>query len=292
MIQYIGTIFNDVISFIKDFIVSLNAVAVIIAIVSLITPSKRKRIIISFVGCSIAIVSLQVENLNESDQPKVEFVALHNKLEEIDHQIKILAINCGEIKSDIIKVMPKTQTKVEGKTFESQLIVIHKDYNWQYSSWEVIEYKGRVVSDFSASLKKDAFQKIIDENFKAILCIGMASCEGEAENEKTRGARRSRQLVSWLSEAFPKNKFHQLDIYGINLGKNKLYGEQCRKLSRKAIDAQSRVLIMGIRKDFEIKKGMPQIKEALKKTMRKIAISAPDKLPINPDDYLEFEMLY
>lgn len=188
--------------------------------------------------------------------------------------------------SSIISVMPAIETHDEKKRKgEFQLVVIEKEYHWIRGSEEKISNVGN-IENFTTPFENESFRDFVAANFRDMICIGMASCEGETAEENRRGQIRSENLIRRLSDAFASDS--PIAIYGLNLGKHRLTRRQCHELSDTARDAQRIVMLVGVtkRSDPDV-----DVVVALRKAMKQMADSKQDLLPINPEDYHLFELL-
>lgn len=188
--------------------------------------------------------------------------------------------------SSIISVMPAIETHdAKKRKGEFQLVVIEKEYHWIRGSEEKISNVGD-IEHFTTPFLNENFRNFVAANFRDIICIGMASCEGDAPEENRRGEIRSENLIKRLTDAFADDA--PIRIYGLNLGKHRFTRQQCHKLSDTARDAQRIVMLVGVtkRSDPEV-----DIETTLQKAMKQMADSKQDLLPINPEDYLLFELL-
>lgn len=187
--------------------------------------------------------------------------------------------------SSIVSVMPAIETRDEkDRKGEFQLVVIEKQYHWIRGSEDKITGVGS-INNFTAPFLNENFQDFVTANFRDIICIGMASCEGDAAEENRRGKIRSENLISRLREAFQEET--GLDIYGLNLGKHQFSREECRQLSDDTRGSQRIVMLVGVTKRSDPK---VDVEAALKKAMKRMADSKQDLLPIHPADYLLFDL--
>jgi len=185
----------------------------------------------------------------------------------------------------------KVHTKDDdGKEGELYILVVEKDYHWKIGKLDVIiktdtDTNTSKPVDFVRWLGHPEFQKKVNE-LKEIVNIGMASCGGTLTDENIRGKVRTRKLTEWISRAFRQNK--NLKVYGLNLGKHRYSGAECKQLSAEIRDSQRRILLIGITKNSD-----PEldIQSALQNAMTKMAVEQPENLPINPSDYHLFDLI-
>ncbi len=212
--------------------------------------------------------------------PEASCTALHVR------PIELYAASSRREISSIISVMPAIETEDEKRRKgEFQLVVIDQEYHWLRGSEKKISGVGD-IENFTAPFSNETFQAFVRNNFRDLICIGMASCEGENPEENRRGETRAENLTSRLTEAF--DAASGLKIYGLNLGKHKFDREQCRELSDEARAAQRIVMLVGVtkRSDPEV-----SVETALKSAMERMADSKQDLLPIDPADYLLFDFV-
>ncbi len=201
------------------------------------------------------------------------------------YPVELYAASSKRKLSSVISVLPEIEILDEKKKKgEFQLVVIEKDYHWIKGSSEKIANVGN-IEKFTTPFLNENFQNYVNTNFRDIVCIGMASCEGDLKIENTRGKRRSEKLKLRLQEAFGENS--DLNIFALNLGKHKFTREECKELSDEASNSQRIVMLVGVTKRTD-----PSVKleETLDKAMERMANSQKDLLPINPNDYHLFEL--
>jgi len=163
--------------------------------------------------------------------------------------------------------------------------VIDSAYHWVRGSEDEISVVGD-IANFTAPFVNETFQAFVRNNFRDLICIGMASCEGEAPEENQRGKTRAEKVVARLAEAFDETS--GLTIYGLNLGKHRYDRGECRELSDEARAAQRIVMLVGVTKRSD---PHVEVNTALQNAMERMAASKQDLLPINPADYLLFDFL-
>lgn len=204
------------------------------------------------------------------------------------YPVELYAASTGRDISSLITIQPPIETYDDKKKkAEIQLIVISKNYYWDLASVErIYRINAGPVDDFTIPFYHEDFQKLAGNTLKDLICIGMASCEGKTRHENQRGQDRTEKLNAWMKSAF-KN-MPDLSVYGINLGKHKVSGDDCKKLSREIRDAQRRILLVGITKNSD---NEVDVKQALQNAMREIARSQPERLPIDPENYNLFEVI-
>jgi hypothetical protein len=200
--------------------------------------------------------------------------------------IELYAASSKREISSVISVMPAIETRdTEDRKGEFQLVVIDSAYHWVRGSEDEISVVGD-IDNFTAPFVNETFQAFVRNNFRDLICIGMASCEGEAPEENRRGLTRAEKVVARLAEAFDETS--GLSIYGLNLGKHRYDRKECHQLSDEARAAQRIVMLVGVtkRSDPDV-----AVKAALQNAMERMAASKQDLLPINPADYLLFDFL-
>ncbi len=200
--------------------------------------------------------------------------------------IELYAASSKREISSVISVMPAIETRdAEDRKGEFQLVVIDSAYHWVRGSEDKISVVGD-IANFTAPFINETFQAFVRNNFRDLICIGMASCEGEAPEENRRGKTRAEKVVARLAEAFDETS--GLNVYGLNLGKHRYDRGECRELSDEARAAQRIVMLVGVTKRSDPK---VEVNTALQNAMERMAASKQDLLPINPADYLLFDFL-
>ncbi|MFP4347380.1 MAG: hypothetical protein ACLFQY_03780 [Desulfococcaceae bacterium] len=249
---------------------------------------------------SAAVLSMMEDptNINMKTDEQLSLYIHEKHPEKADHAVseaqctalyvipmELYAASSKREVSSIVSVMPAIETRdQENRKGEFQLVVIEKKYHWIRGSEQKIAEVGD-IANFTAPFRNENFQDFVTANFRDIICIGMASCEGDIPEENRRGKIRSANLISRLREAFEAES--GLDIYGLNLGKHELSKEECRQLSDEARNAQRIVMLVGVTKRSDPK---VNVEAALRKAMKRMADSKQDLLPINPEDYLLFDL--
>jgi len=192
-----------------------------------------------------------------------------------------------EISPEITVQPPVESVDRTGNKGEFQIVVVRKNYHWKIGEQDIIMKTGfGQVNNFKDKLLNPNFQKWVNKHLIGIVNIGMASCGGALLTENERGKARAKKLTEWINDAFEEN--NKLKVYGLNLGKHRYSGAKCKKISVKTRDSQRRILLIGITKNSDA--GV-NILSALQKAMKKIAVSQPEKLPINPRDYHRFDFI-
>jgi len=205
------------------------------------------------------------------------------------YPVELYVASTGREISSLITVQPPVVAyDSEKRKAEINLVVISKNYYWDLASTDKVMRLGAgLVDDFTLPFYHDDFQLLAQSALREIVCIGMASCEGKEKRENARAKERTLKLTGWLNSAF-RNTAQGLKIYGVNLGKHQISGDECRELDKEVRDAQRRILLVGITKnsDEEV-----NVEEALVSAMQEIAESQPQRLPINPVNYNLFEII-
>lgn len=197
-----------------------------------------------------------------------------------------IASSPREISSAISLLPPVIATDKKGSKAKFQIIIIHRDYNWKKGSTSEVVKEGKVVKGFKNTFTNPRFVNLSKEYLRDIVSLGMASCEGSPSKENKRAESRAKSVLKWVKSAFTDEEL--VKIYGINLGKHKFKGASCKAISDEVSASQRTIILVGILKgaDADV-----DLKQAIYNAMENISTKQPEKLPINPKDYLKFDIL-
>ncbi len=204
-----------------------------------------------------------------------------------------VASSAREVSSSVSFLPPVTAEDNSGRKAKIQMIVIHRDYNWEKGSTKKIVKGGKVIEGFKNTFKNPRFVELSDKYLSDVLSLGMASCEGRASKENARAKERGKSVSRWVREAFSEsnkeeNTNKELGVYTINLGKHRFNGAACKRISPEVSESQRKILLIGVLKGSDLNINLKQV---VYNAMRNIAKYQPEKLPINPKDYLRFDVI-
>lgn len=218
---------------------------------------------------------------NASYLPKTHCKALY--VHPIDLYI---ASSPRKISSTISLLPPVSAEDSEGNKAKFQIVIINRDYNWKKGSTDIVEKNNKENKGFVNTFKNPRFIDLSKKHLRDIVSLGMASCEGDSKRENKRARARAQSVFTWVKSAFTADD--AINIYGINLGKHKLTGKKCKAISSEMSISQRSIILVGILKGSDAN---IELSQAIYNALRNVSLHQPEKLPTNPKDYLQFEIL-
>ncbi|GGA09165.1 hypothetical protein [Okeania sp. KiyG1] len=146
------------------------------------------------------------------------------------------------------------------KKAEFQFTVLSDKYNWEFSSDDKTQLKGKDAS--IRNLLSGEYMILGFRKASELISVGTASCEGGTATENERSKIRAGKLDEWLQEALEKHDLKDKPRYTLNLGK---YKGECSPKTEQETAPQRRIIIIGIiDRDKDV-----NLSEALRNAMEK-----------------------